>query len=105
MCYYAKDTQLVGHLLLLYIPPLPPVSPSPPPPLPPFPLSQCWSDVEDLRREVAILELLRGHDHIVSISDAFEDEGVSERIAWMGVRVDCTRVTANSCIRSSSREQ
>ena len=55
-------------------------------PFPPFlsPLLQCWSDVEDLRREVAILELLSGHDHIVSISDAFEDEGVGGRVTRMG---------------------
>ncbi|CAI5528391.1 unnamed protein product [Closterium sp. Naga37s-1] len=39
----------------------------------PFAL-QCWDDVDDVKREVHVLETLRGHPHVVSIIETIEDE-------------------------------
>ncbi|CAI5491033.1 unnamed protein product [Closterium sp. Naga37s-1] len=35
---------------------------------------ECWDDVEDVRREVSVLETLRGHPFVVSIVETMEDE-------------------------------
>jgi len=32
-------------------------------------LVQCWEDVEDVKREVEIMESLKGHPHIIRISN------------------------------------
>lgn len=41
-----------------------------------FPSLQCWEDVEDVKREVAIMESLKGHPFIISIIETFEDTKV-----------------------------
>ncbi|CAI7879655.1 unnamed protein product [Closterium sp. NIES-53] len=35
---------------------------------------ECWDDVDDVKREVQVLETLRGHPHVVSIIETIEDE-------------------------------
>ncbi|CAI5467623.1 unnamed protein product [Closterium sp. Yama58-4] len=35
---------------------------------------ECWDDVDDVKREVHVLETLRGHPHVVSIIETIEDE-------------------------------
>ncbi|GJP65633.1 hypothetical protein CLOP_g22502 [Closterium sp. NIES-67] len=34
---------------------------------------QCQQDIEDVRREVAVMEMLRGHPSVVNLTAAFED--------------------------------
>ncbi|GJP74599.1 hypothetical protein CLOP_g5159 [Closterium sp. NIES-67] len=35
---------------------------------------ECWDDVEDVRREVSVLEMLRNHPFVVSIIETVEDD-------------------------------
>ena len=53
-----------------------PALPCPALPLPCLPAPQCWEDVEDVRREVEVLETVKSHPYIVSIIDTMEDEKV-----------------------------
>ena len=43
-----------------------------PPPSPFLPV-QCEEEAEDVRREVVVLRSLRGHRHVISLRDVFED--------------------------------
>lgn len=56
---------------------------------------QTKADADDIRREVAILELLRGHPNVVELVETFEDEQVSlERRA-----MQCNTVHKNTVQR------
>lgn len=39
--------------------------------------AQCTQDVEDVQREVSVMELLKGHPNVACLEAVFEDEEVS----------------------------
>ena len=39
---------------------------------------QCWEDVEDVRREVKVMELLKEHPNVIQLVDTLEDDKVMQ---------------------------